>query len=70
MTNEEIIRLAREHDELMEEGEALFKQLEPIQKRVIEIRAVVEREDPENFDGIELLFGGRMTSLYAEPDHD
>ena len=53
-----IEELKREHDALIAKGRPLMEELEAMTARVNEIRAFIQEADPDEYDGVRLLFAG------------
>lgn len=53
-----IEEMKREHDALIAKGRPLMEELEVMTARVNQIRAFIEETDPDEYDGVRLLFAG------------
>ena len=53
-----IEEMKREHDALIAKGRPLMEELEAMTARVNQIRAFIEEADPDEYDGVRLLFAG------------
>lgn len=53
-----IEEMKREHDALIIKGRPLMEELEAMTVRVNEIRKLIEEADPDEYDGVRLLFAG------------
>lgn len=53
-----IEEMKREHDALILKGRPLMDELEAMTVRVNELRKLIEESDPDEYDGIRLLFEG------------
>lgn len=53
-----IEEMKREHDALILKGRPLMAELEAMTARVNEIRTFIEEADPDEYDGVRLLFAG------------
>lgn len=53
-----IEEMKREHDALILKGRPLMDELEAMTVRVNEIRKLIEEADPDEYDGVRLLFAG------------
>jgi len=53
-----IEEMKREHDDLIAKGRQLMEDLEAMAARVNEIRTFLEEADPDEYDGVRLLFAG------------
>lgn len=53
-----IEEMKREHDALIIKGRPLMEELEAMTARVNEIRKFIEEADPDEYDGVRLLFAG------------
>lgn len=53
-----IEEMKREHDALIAKGRPLMEELEAMTARVNELRKLIEEADPDEYDGIRLLFAG------------
>lgn len=53
-----IEEMKREHDALIIKGRPLMEELEAMTARVNEIRKFIEEADPDEYDGVRLLFSG------------
>ena len=53
-----IEEMKREHDALIIKGRPLMDELEAMTARVNEIRKFIEEADPDEYDGVRLLFAG------------
>ncbi len=56
--DESIEEMKREHDALIVRGRPLMEELEAMTARVNEIRKFIEEADPDEYDGVRLLFAG------------
>ncbi len=53
-----IEEMKREHDALIIKGRPLMEELEAMTARVNQIRTFIEEADPDEYDGVRLLFAG------------
>lgn len=53
-----IEEMKREHDALIAKGRPLMEELETMTARVNELRKLIEEADPDEYDGVRLLFAG------------
>jgi len=71
MKNGELRALANEYNKVVEEGRVLYAKCEELAKRCNEIRQIIDREAPESYDPIALIFGGDMeVDLIGDDDKE
>lgn len=56
--DEQIEEMKREHDALIVKGRPLMDELEAMTARVNQIRAFIQEADPDEYDGVRLIFAG------------
>lgn len=64
MTHEELKALAKEHNEVLARGSAMYEEIEAMGKRIIEIRKIIDREAPGSYDTIGVQVFGAEMELY------
>lgn len=69
MKNKEIKALEKEYNDTVDQGSALWDQLQPLADRCNEILKIL-RDNNVEFDEIALLFGGELQVETAGNDED
>ena len=69
MKNKEIKALEKEYNDTVDQGRALWDQLQPLADRCNEILKIL-RDNNVEFDEIALLFGGELQVETAGNDED
>ena len=57
---EKINELKQRHDELHKKGCDMLDELEAMAKEVVALRQTIEQMDPDEYDPIRMIFGGRF----------